>query len=74
MVPDMRPAEEIAADTHAFARAYGRWHIVRGIDRFTHLPTREPAAMAWISDSSNHRTILAPVALDDIRMFPGSTS
>lgn len=73
MTPDMRPAAEITTGDHAYARAYGRYHVVRGIDRFTHLPTRESAAMVWISDHNN-RTILAPVALDDIRIFPGRTA
>lgn len=70
MVPDMRPADEITTGVHAQARAYGRWHLVRGIDRFTHLPTRERAAMVWIQDHHD-RAILAPVAIDDIRVFPG---
>lgn len=73
MVPDMRPAAEITTGDHAYARAYGRYHVVRGIDRFTHLPTRERAAMVWISDH-NDRTILTAVALDDIRIFPGRTA
>jgi hypothetical protein len=77
MTPDMRPATEITTGDHAYARAYarayGRYHVVRGIDRFTHLPTRERAAMVWIRDH-NDRTILAPVALDDICIFAGRTS
>ena len=73
MTPDMRPDAEITTDDHAYARAYGRYHVVRGIDRFTHLPTRERAAMVWISDHTD-RPILAPVALDDIRIFPGRTA
>ena len=73
MTPDMRPATELTTGDHAYARAYGRYHVVRGIDRFTHLPTRERAAMVWIQDH-NHRTILAPVALDDICIFAGRTS
>lgn len=70
MVPDMRPADEITTGVHAQARAHGSWHPVRGIDRFTHLPTREPAAMVWIKDHRD-RAILTLVALDDIRIFAG---
>lgn len=73
MTPDMRPTAEITTGDHAYARAYGRYHVVRGIDRFTHLPTREPAAMVWIQDH-NDRAILAPVALDDICIFAGRAS
>lgn len=68
---DLRDEAAIRADAHAYARAYGRWHLVRGIDRFTHLPTREPAAMVWIQHGPREAVVQVPVALDDIRVHAG---
>lgn len=77
MVPDTRHADEITAGVHAVARL-GRWapdnRLVRGIDRFTYTPTREPAAVVWVANRLGlgaHHTVLVPLAHITIR--PGRT-
>lgn len=75
MVPDTRDTAAITAGTHAIAHLGGHTRVVRGIDRFTHLPTREPAAVVWVADKhgmDGHHC--EAVALDQITIHPGRTS
>ncbi|MDV6299987.1 hypothetical protein R3P82_12790 [Dietzia maris] len=74
MVPDTRHPDEIVAEDYAVAEYRGWTRLVRGIDRYTHLPTREPAAMVWLLADALRGAQLVPVALSDIRLFPGRTS
>lgn len=71
---DFRPGEQIRAGLHAVAHLRSTDRIVRGIDRFTHLPTREPAAMVWVADWTGLGHHLELVALDDITICPGAQS
>lgn len=72
---DLRDDPAIRAGVHAVAHLRSRIRLVRGIDRFTHLPTREPAALVWVADwnglGGHH---LEVVALDDITLHPGDDS
>ena len=76
MVPDTRPAEEIAAGVHAVAdldRHRPDRRLVRAIDRFTYTATREPAAVVWVANRLGlgaHHTVLVP--LTRISIYPGS--
>lgn len=74
MTPDTRPAMEIRSDMHAVAKVRGCPRVVRGIDRFTHMPDRTPAAMVWITDKHMvGRHFLELVALNKITICPGRT-
>lgn len=75
MTPDTRDTAAILAGVHAIAHVGGYTRVVRGVDRFTHMPDRTPAAMVWITD--RHlvgRHFLKLVALDAITIHPGSQS
>jgi hypothetical protein len=72
---DMRETAAITAGPHAVAHLGGYTRVVRGIDRFTHLPTREPAAVIWVSDRhpmDGFHTEVVP--LDQITTLPGRCS
>lgn len=72
---DLRPAIDIVAGPHAIAELpYGK-RLVRGVDRFTHLPTRERAAVVWVQRHARRPVVQSEtVALDDIHLHPGGTS
>lgn len=72
---DQRDAVDVVAGPHAIASLdYGK-RLVRGIDRFTHLPTRERAAVVWVQRYARLRKVQTEtVALDDITLHPGGTS
>lgn len=72
---DMRDAVDVVAEPHAIASLdYGK-RLVRGIDRFTHLPTRERAAVVWVQRHARVRTVQTEtVALDKITLHPGGAS
>ena len=73
--PDTRSEAAIAAGVHAVAMLPGYTRFVRGVDRFTHLPTREPAAVVWVADKHALGTFHTEVvALEDICLFPGRSS
>ena len=75
MVPDLRHPDEIVAEPHLVAVYRGRKRLIRGIDRYTQLPTREPAAMVWLlADALRGSTGLVCVALSNIRLLPGRTT
>ena len=72
---DLRDDAVIRAGAHAVAHLRRRDCLVRGIDRFTHLPTRERAAMVWIDGRNGIDGLrCVAVALDDITLHPGSAS
>lgn len=75
MVPDTRPASEITAGVHAVAHTGRRKRLVRGIDRFGHLATREPSAWVWVASPLGlGRHQLVQVALSEIITHPGRAS
>lgn len=74
MGPDTRESTVIRAGLHAVAHLYGHTRLVRGIDRFTQLPTRERAAVVWVADRYGMKYVQVPVALEDITLHPGADS
>lgn len=72
---DLRDAVDIVAGPHAIATLkYGK-RLVRGIDRFTHLPTRERAAVVWVQPYARQPGVRTEVvALTDIFLHPGGTA
>lgn len=79
MVPatgiDHRDAVDILAGPHAIAALPYGLRLVRGVDRFTHLPTRERAAVVWVQRHARVRTVQTEtVALDKITLHPGGDS
>ena len=74
MVPDLRHPDEIVAEPHLVVEYRRRKRLVRGIDRYTHLPTRERAAMVWLlANVLRGGTGLVCVALSNIQLLPGRT-
>lgn len=72
---DFRPTSAITAEPHAVASLGGYSRVVRGVDMFTHLPTRERAAVVWIEAATGMGSLhTEEVPLDQIRIFPGRSS
>lgn len=72
---DQRDAVDVVAGPHAIASLDYGTRLVRGIDRFTHLPTRERAAVVWVQRHARLRKVQTEtVALDKITLHPGRTA
>lgn len=70
---DLRDADEIRDGLHAVAHLPRYDRLVRGIDRFTHLPTRERGAMVWVDGRNGIDGLRCElVALDDITIHRGA--
>lgn len=70
---DLRDEAAIRARRHAVAHLRGYDRVVRGVERYLCLPTREPAAEVWVSaphGMGGHHTAVAP--LDDITIRCGA--
>lgn len=72
---DFRDFDDIIAGPYAVAHLKYGVRLVRGIDRFTHLPTRERAAVVWVQRNLNRPVVQTEtVALEAIKLSPGVQS
>lgn len=75
MVPDTRDEAAIRSGVHAVAHMPCWSRVVRGVDRFTLLPTRERAAVVWVEARHGRGGYQCEVVdLDFIEVRPGSPS